>query len=266
VFFAQSGYTGDVNLLRRSLDGPGDPFAETQWSVILAAGRSQTEPEKAQAALAQLCQTYWRPLYTFVRSRGHAAEDAEDLTQSFFVYLIEHKIYLRADREKGKFRSFLLSCLKNVLADAHDREQALRRGGGRDLLSLNEAQVAEEESLFQARSAAAHAPNEDRQFERRWAETLIAGALERLATHYRDENKKKLFEELKVFLTGTTPLPTYADLAARLEAPESTLRGEVTRLRARYRETLRFEVRRTVDRAADVEDELRELLRVLTTS
>ena len=93
-------------------------FAPTQWSVILAAGRSQVNPEVAQAALAQLCQTYWAPLYTFVRHRGYSSHDAQDLTQSFFAYLIEHKIYARVDRRKGKFRSFLLASLKNFLSDA----------------------------------------------------------------------------------------------------------------------------------------------------
>ena len=225
----------------------------------------QDEPAVAEAALAELCQTYWAPLYTFVRGRGHSAHDAEDLTQSFFAYLLENRIYLRADARKGKFRSFLLNCLKNQLADAYDYRQALKRGGGSNLLPLDEARVEAAESLFQTHGAAEESPNEDRLFERAWAETLVAGALSRLAAHYQEEGKKKLFEELKVFLTGATPLPTYGDLATRLGALESTLRGEVTRLRARYREMLRLEVRQTVERAADVESELRELLRVLTS-
>ena len=251
--------------LVRTIHGPGDPFAPTQWSVILAAGRSQAEPEIAQAALAQLCQTYWAPLYTFVRSRGHAAPDAEDLTQNFFAYLIEHKIYLRVDRQKGRFRSFLLACLKNLLADAHDRERTLKRGGGHDFLPLNEDQVEAAESMFQTHCGGQASPNEDRTYERTWAETLVTGALDRLAADYRGEGKEKLFENLKMFLTGgATALPGYSDRAQRLGSPASTLRGEVARLRARYRETLRAEVRRTVEQDADVEGELRELLRVLT--
>ena len=102
-----------------------DPFAPTHWSVIIAAGESQAAPETARAALAQLCESYWAPLYTFVRSRGYSVHDAQDLTQEFFAYLIEHKIYARADREKGKFRSFLLASLNNFLADAYDRQSAL---------------------------------------------------------------------------------------------------------------------------------------------
>ena len=254
-----------MNSQPRTIHGPGDPFASTHWSVILAAGQDEAEPEAAQTALAELCQTYWAPLYTFVRRRGHSAHDAEDLTQSFFVWLLENKVYLRADSRKGKFRSFLLNCLKNRLADAHDHKQALKRGGGWDPLPLNEAQVETAESLFQTHGATEESPDEDRLFERAWAETLVAAALKRTAAHYRDENKKKLFEELKIFVTGgTTPLPTYSDLAERLSVQASTLRGEVTRLRARYREGLRAEVRQTVESEAEVAGELRELLRVLT--
>jgi RNA polymerase sigma factor (sigma-70 family) len=238
-----------------------------QWSVILAAGESQAAPETARAALGHLCQTYWPPLYTFVRSRGYGAHDAQDLTQSFFAYLIEHKIYARADRRKGKFRSFLLASIKNLLSDAYEREQTLKRGGGHDFLPLNEEQVEKAESLFQTHGGAEDSPNEDRVFERTWAETLVAGALNRVAARYQQEEKEKLFEELKIFLTGgADPLPTYAQLSVRLRAPASTLRSDVTRLRAHYREALRDEVRRTVDREADVEGELRELLRVLTSA
>jgi DNA-directed RNA polymerase specialized sigma24 family protein len=241
-----------------------DVFASTQWSVILAAGESQAAPEVARDALAQLCQTYWAPLYHFVRSRGNAVHDAQDLTQSFFAYLIEKKIYARADRQKGKFRSFLLASLKNFLADSYDREQTLKRGGGRDLLPLNERQAEKAETLFQVHSPATDG---EKLFERSWAETLVAGGLERLSTNYKTEGKAKLFDELRVFLTGSAnPLPSYADLAVRLGTQESTLRSHVARLRMRYREALRAEVRRTVNSEAEVDGELRELLRVLTGS
>jgi RNA polymerase sigma factor (sigma-70 family) len=253
-----------VKTLAETIHGQSDPFAPTHWSVILAAGRSEADPEVARAALAQLCQTYWAPLYSFVRSRGHAVHDAQDLTQSFFVYLIEKKIYARADRQKGKFRSFLLASLKNFLADAYDREQTLKRGGTHDFLPLKEEQAEEAESLFQTHS---DATNEDRVFERSWAQMLVAAGLERLSADYKAEGKEKLFLELKIFLTGgAEPLPRYADLAERLRTIESTLRSHITRLRARYREALRAEVRRTVDTEAEVDGELRELLRVLTAS
>jgi DNA-directed RNA polymerase specialized sigma24 family protein len=254
-----------VKTLPGTAHGQSDPFAPTHWSVILAAGESQADPEFARAALAQLCETYWAPLYTFVRSRGHSMHDAQDLTQAFFAYLIEHKIYARADRQKGKFRSFLLASLKNFLADSRDREQALKRGGTYDFLPLNQEQVGEAESMFQTHFASSESPGEDRLFERSWAEALVAAGLEQLAAAYKAEGKDKLFQELKIFLTGSSdPLPSYADLAARLGTLASTLRSHVTRLRAQYRNALRAEVRRTVETEAEVDEELRELLRVLT--
>ena len=231
---------------------------------MLAAGKSQAEPELARAALAELCQTYWAPLYNFVRSRGYTVDDAQDLTQSFFAYLIERKIYARVDRQKGKFRSFLLASLKNFLADASDRERTLKRGGKQVFLPLHEQQVEDAESIFQNQSSTS---NEDRLFDRSWAEALIAAGLERLSADYKNEAKEKLFDELRIFLTsGAEPLPSYAELATRLGMTESTLRSNVTRLRARYRQVLRAEVRRTVDNEADVDEELHELLRVLTAA
>jgi len=250
----------------KTLAGDGcrqsDFFPSTHWSLVLAAGRSQTNPETAQAALAELCQTYWVPLYNFVRGRGYTVHDAQDLTQSFFAYLIEREIYTRVDRQKGRFRSFLLASLKNFLSNASDRERTLKRGGGQSVLPLHDEQIEEAESLFQSYSATS---NEDRLFDRSWAEALVATGLERLSAEYRDDSRKKLFSELKIFLAGSAePLPAYAELATRLGTTESTLRSHVTRLRARYREVLRDEVRRTVDTEAEVDQELHELLRVLT--
>ena len=250
----------------KTLAGDGcrqsDFFPSTHWSLVLAAGRSQTNPETAQAALAELCQTYWVPLYNFVRGRGYNVHDAQDLTQSFFAYLIEREIYTRVDRQKGRFRSFLLASLKNFLSNVSDRERTLKRGGGQSILPLHDVQIEEAESLFQSYSATS---NEDRLFDRSWAEALVATGLERLSAEYRDDSRKKLFSELKIFLAGSAePLPAYAELATRLGTTESTLRSHVTRLRARYREVLRDEVRRTVDTEAEVDEELHELLRVLT--
>ena len=239
-----------------------DLFPSTHWSVVLAAGRSEADPEIAQAALADLCQAYWAPLYSFVRSRGYTVHDAQDLTQSFFAYLLEHKIYARVDRQKGKFRSFLLASLKNFLAHAVDRERTLERGGGQDFLPLHEEQAKEAESLFQTHSTAS---SEDRLFDRSWAEALLAAGLERLSADYKGKSKDKLFNELRIFVAGgADPPPTYAELADRLGIAESTLRSHVTRLRARYREAVRAEVRRTVHTETQVDEELHELLHVLT--
>jgi RNA polymerase sigma-70 factor (ECF subfamily) len=189
--------------------------------------------------------------------------DAQDLTQSFFAYLLEHKVYARVDRRKGRFRSFLLASLKNFLADAADRERTLKRGGAQIFLPLHEEQAQGAESLFQTYSGMMS--NEDRLFDRSWAEALVAAALERLSADYKSEAKEQLFNELRMFVAGgADPLPSYAELGQRLGIAESTLRSHVTRLRARYREALRTEVRRTVATEKQVDQELRELLHVLT--
>jgi RNA polymerase sigma factor (sigma-70 family) len=251
-----------VNTRVRDGEGESDLFPSTHWSVVFAARSSQAEPEIARAALAELCQTYWGPLYSFVRSRGYTVHDAQDLTQSFFAYLFEHKIYARVDRQKGRFRSFLLASLKNFLANAADSERTLKRGGGQDFLPLHEEQAEQAESLFQTHGTTS---SEDRLFDRSWAEALVAAGLERLSADYKGESKEKLFNELRVFVAGgVDPLPTYAELADRLGIAESTLRSHVTRLRARYREALRAEVRRTVNTDTQVDEELHELLHVLT--
>lgn len=228
---------------------------------MFAAGRSDAEPQMAGAALAELCRGYWAPLYGFVRSRGHTVHDAQDLTQSFFAYVLEHKVYTRANRQKGRFRSFLLASLKNFLADAADRQRTLKRGGAQIFLPLHEEQAQEAESLFQTHSGIS---NGDRLFDRSWAEALVIAALERLSADYKREGKEQLFKELRMFVAGGVELPTYAELTNRLRITESTLRSHVTRLRARYREALRIEVRRTVDSEKQVDQELHELLHVLT--
>jgi len=251
-----------VNTLVGNGDTRNDLFPSTCWSVVLAAGKSQAESEISQAALAELCQIYWAPLYSFVRSRGYSVHDAQDLTQSFFAYLLEHKIYARVDRRKGKFRSFLLASVKNFLTHETDRARTLKRGGGQDFLPLHEDLAKEAESLFQTHS---NASTEDRLFDRSWTEALLAAGLERLSADYKGESKEKLFNELRIFVAGRADrLPTYAELRDRLGIAESTLRSHVTRLRARYLEALRTEVRRTVHTETEVDEELRELIQVLT--
>ena len=241
-----------------------EPFAPTHWSLILAAGRSEAEPELADAALAQLCQTYWGPLYAFVRSRGHTVHDAQDLTQSFFAFLIEKRIYTRADRQKGRFRSFLLASLKNFLGHAYEREETVKRGGSIDFLPLDDERAEAAESLFQAHFVSTESSHEDRFFERSWAEALVGRGLERLTAEQEADGREELFGKLRVFLSGSADsLPTYDDLAVQLNLPASTLRSHVTRLRSRYRELLREEVRRTVNTGAEVDEELHELFRVL---
>ena len=254
--------TSPQGTLRRE----SDPFGSTHWSVIVAAATAEADPEQARRALAELCQTYWTPLYTFVRTRGYSVHDAQDLTQSFFAHLIEREIYARADRTKGKFRSFLLASLKNFLADAYTHAHRLKRGGAETFLPLDEGRAEAAESLFQTHFTNGEPTGEDRAFEKSWAEALLGAGLEKLAAEYQREGKQTLFQQLKVFLTGSAePLPTYDELAAEIGLPASTLRSHVTRLRARYRELLRAAVRQTVATEAEVDGELHELFRVVAS-
>lgn len=252
-----------MNPQLETVHGASDPFAATQWSVILAAGESQIDPGLARLALAQLCQTYWAPLYAFVRSRGYAMHDAQDLTQGFFAHLIEHKIYAGTDQQKGKFRSFLLASLKNFLGHAYEREQTQKRGGAYDFVPLDEARAEAAESLFQTHFAA-ETPG-DAAFDRSWAEAVIAAGIGRLAAEQKAEGKEQLFAQLRMFLSGSAdPLPSYDELATVLNLTAASLRSQVSRLRSRFREFLRAEIRRTVATDAEVDGELRELFRVLT--
>ena len=246
--------------------GPDGRFEPTHWSVVLAASREADAGNTAQVALAQLCRTYWSPLYGFVRGRGYSVHDAQDLTQGFFCHLIERRLYAHTDQTKGKFRSFLLASLKHFLADAYDREHALKRGGACEFLPLHEEQVTNAEAMFQGSTVPGVSAAEDQLFERQWAETLVATALGQLAAEWAAEGKAVLYKTLEVFVRGSAePLPSYDELAGRLAMPAVTIRSYVNRLRARYRALVRAELRRTVDSQEAVDEELHELLRVLTT-
>ncbi len=249
----------------RTIHGGGELFEPTRWSVVLAAARTAESPEAAASALAAVCQTYWAPLYTFVRGRNYSPHDAQDLTQGFFAHLIEHKLSGRLDPRKGKFRSYLLASIKHYLLDARAREQAAKRGGRYHFMPPPESRAiepyyppsGEEQSV---------ASGEDRAFEQAWAQALVDAALERVAAAYLAEDKQALFDALKPFISigDAASASSYDGLVTNLEMPASTIRSHVTRLRARFRESLRAEVRRTVNTAAGVEEELRELIRVLT--
>jgi len=235
-------------------------FASTRWTLVYQAGDSEASSQDALSALSELCQIYWRPVYLFLRRQGIAQHDAEDLTQSFFADLIENRAYARADRMKGRFRSFLLGTLKHFLADARDRERAQKRGGGRVLVQLDEAAISEAEE----HAAVSQNWSADGVFEREWAASLLRQALERLAQEYMLAGKAALFEALKVHLAaGAAAAVPYEEMARRLGRAASTLRSDVARLRARYRAILRQEVRGTVLDPHEVDEELRYLRQMM---
>jgi RNA polymerase sigma-70 factor (ECF subfamily) len=223
--------------------------------MVLKAGESGATSVYALSALSELCQIYWRPLYVFVRKKGYAREDAQDLTQGFFAHLIETRGFARADREKGRFRSFLLIALKNFIADARDREQALKRGGGMILAQLDdrtETQIARA-TKWQA----------DEVYDREWATSLVRHALDRLAQECALAGKEKILGYVIPRLAADESVLPYQEMARQLCLTVTTLRHEFTRLRTRYRAILREEVRGTVQEAAEVDDELRYLCQAL---
>ena len=239
-----------------TLQEGGASFASTHWSIV--AQSAQTDVPEAANALAQLCETYWPPIYSFIRRRGYAPSDAEDLTQSFFAYFLRTKAYSRTDRLHGKFRSFLLASVKNFLADNWDREQAIRRGGGYRFVSLDQGTA---ESFYDVASASDSTA--EHLFELRWAKSLTAGALDSLRQELHAEGKAELFEQLKNFLTGGDVLPSYDEASAQTGLPRATVKTHVHRLRQRYREIVRREVARTVSSPHEIDEELHYLCNVL---
>jgi len=246
-----------VNTLTKddSSDTGRPSFATTHWSVVLAVGAPQTT--RAQQALSRLCQTYWYPLYAYIRKRGWNPQDAEDLTQEFFARLLRKESLSHINREGGRFRSFLLKSLNRFLTDEWRRARVQRRGAGK-VISLD---IANAESRFQIEPAAEHTP--ETLYDRAWALALLGRTFNRLREEYSRNGKGPLFDELKFCLTGERSVIPYAELAGRLNMPESTVKTLVHRLRRRYRELLRDEVAQTVNSPQEIEEELRALFRAL---
>jgi DNA-directed RNA polymerase specialized sigma24 family protein len=252
VFFVSfdPGMTTQCSSSRTS--APGDIFATTHWTVVLAAGRRHTP--QAQAALEQLCQTYWFPLYAYIRRRGYAKADAEDLTQAFFARLLEKNFLAGVAAEKGKFRAFLLASLKHFLANEWDKSQAQKRGGGERHLSLD-WQTAD--TTFQV--ASVNEPSPDKAFDREWAMALLGKVIQRLQGECEAEGRGKQFAELKTFLTAGKGETSHAKAAGKLDMDETAVRVAVHRLRKRYRVLLREEIAQTLSEPGMVEEEMRAL-------
>ena len=231
-------------------------FVTTHWSVVLMAANSDTT--RAQSALEKLCRTYWYPLYAYVRRRGQSAADAQDLTQEFFARLLERNWLDRADQQRGRFRSFLLSAMNHFLSDEWDKARAQKRGGGITPLPL---QFDAAETRYVHEPADNITP--EHSYERRWALTLLDEVLRRLRSEYEQDGKAELFAALHPCLVGDRSSQPYADLAVRLGINEGTVKSAVHRLRQRYRQLLHDEIAQTVAEPGEVTEELHHLFAVL---
>jgi len=235
-----------------SSSAPGDIFATTHWTVVLAAGKRHTP--HSDHALEELCRMYWFPLYAYVRRRGHSKEDAEDLTQAFFARFLAKNYLDGLSAERGRFRAFLLAALKHFLANEWDKSQRQKRGGGAEHLSLD-WQTAD--TKFQVAAAAEASP--DKAFDREWALALLGKVIERLQAECVADGKGKLFEQLKVFLAAGKGETAQSDVAKALGMEEGAVRVAVHRLRKRYRVLLRDEIAHTLADPAMVDEEMRAL-------
>jgi len=237
-----------------TLPGPSQ-FPTTRWSLVVAAG----DPcrKDARSALVSLCENYWYPLYAYLRRRGYPADQAQDLTQEFFIRVLEGRYLDRADPEKGRFRSFLLTSLKFFVADEEDRHRARKRGGGATV----PLEFSSGEERYQREPA--HDETPERIFERRWALSVLDRVVERLREEFVQHGRPEHFERLKVFLLGQSDAP-YAALALEMNTSEGALKVAIHRLRKRYRELFRQEIADTVADPADVESELRFLAAALS--
>jgi RNA polymerase sigma factor (sigma-70 family) len=214
---------------------------------------------RAREALSRLCQAYWYPLYSFARRRGHSAEDAQDLTQEFLARLLEKNWIGDADRDKGRFRTFLLTAMKHFLSDEWDKARARKRGGG---VTLQPLQFGQAESRYNLEPLVDETP--ERIFEVRWAMALLEQVLNRLRTEYEKEGKAGLFAALHPCLIGERTSQPYAELAKSLGASESMVKSAVHRLRQRYRQLLRDEIAHTIAVPDEVDEEMRYLFSILS--
>jgi RNA polymerase sigma-70 factor (ECF subfamily) len=230
-------------------------FPTTRWTLVVAAGHPGRK--EAGAALASLCENYWYPLYAYLRRRGYSPDQAQDLTQEFFVRVLEGRYLDRADPEKGRFRSFILTSLKFFVADEADRDRAQKRGGG----ALVPLEFSSGEERYQREPA--HDETPERIFERRWALSVIDRVVENLRQEFLQHGRPEHFERLKTFLLGQSDAP-YAALASEMNTSEGALKVAIHRLRKRYRELFRQEIADTLADPAEVESELRFLAAVLS--
>jgi RNA polymerase sigma factor (sigma-70 family) len=246
----------EEKISRSDIGSRAGMFDTTHWSVVLqAGGEFSTE---AQEALEKLCREYWYPLYAYVRKQNYTFADAQDLTQEFFARLLERKYLRLADRNRGRFRTFLLTSLKHFLINEWDKANRAKRGSGQKVFSLDEEMA---ESRFTAEPAMDQPP--DALFDRSWAAILLDRAMAALRAEFEQSGKQDLFERLKVFVWGEKNALSYAAMAGQLGMTEGAVKVAVHRLRQRYGELLRAEVAQTVTTHVEVDEELRYLVSVI---
>jgi RNA polymerase sigma factor (sigma-70 family) len=246
-----------VPALTGSGGGDAGVFASTHWSVVRRAGAATNI--ESMAALDRLCRQYWQPLYYFVRRRGYNEQDAQDLTQGFFARLLEKGAIGAADRERGRFRTFLLTALQNYLANEWDRANRQKRGGGQTPVELDHPDIAE--AGYQMLPPDTASP--DQLYERRWAQAVLESVLRRLRDEFDGRGGSGKFDVLKEFLFSDRGEVPYAEAAARLGLSESAAKSAICRLRQRYGVLFAEEIAQTVERPEEIDDEIRHLLAVL---
>ncbi len=248
-----------MKLDHSSAAGRPGQFHTTRWSVVLLSAQSQAAGSKE--ALAELCKLYWYPLYGHIRRRGFSPDNAQDLTQGFFLDLLEHKAFSRADQQKGKFRSFLLASLKNFLSNEAQKTRCLKRGGQIQFISVD---FSDGEDRYE-REEPAERLTPEKIFDARWAFALLGGAKDRLRQEYLDSGKAAVFEALKGFVDPVTTesLASYEEVAKRLNVTVPAVKTLIHRLRKRNTAIVREEILRTISDPADVEAESRELCQAL---
>jgi RNA polymerase sigma-70 factor (ECF subfamily) len=249
------GADGNSRLGSHSDQFGGSDFTTTHWTVVRQANGDSPQ---AAAALETLARAYWYPLYAYVRRNGNNPHDAQDLTQAFFARLLEHGYIQNADRDQGRFRTFLLSSLRNFLRNEWHKENREKRGGGQAILSLD-AETAE--TRFASEPYVEQPP--DSLYDRGWAATLLERALTSLRAEFEQSGKLDLFERLKVFVWGDKCALSYAEMGVQLNMTEGAVKTSVCRLRKRYGELLRAEVAQTVSTPDEVNEELRYLISVI---
>ena len=240
-------------------------FTTTRWSLVLAGANGDGDQQKAAEALAELCRTYWRPIFSYVSRRGYSPEDAQDITQDFFLMIFKTNWLQQADRGRGRFRSLLLKSLQNFLPNFADKKQTLKRGGNVAFVSWD-AWMAEAPSQLSFSSGTLDSLAPERLFDLRWAATVVDHAFRRLREECEGKGRLRLFETLRDYLTAEHADISYADLATSLGVAETVIKKQLHNLRQRYRWLLRDEVAHTVASPADVDDEIRHLCAALAVA